>query len=97
MGGHGPSPEDNERAEKQLASDGFLNNVASLCVQLCSPLLTAQACASTIGETTSPLVMIKPAYVRSEMSKTILPGKQCLVLSNRNRLLFVFPSEIIFR
>lgn len=70
LGGH----DDIRQMEQQskLASDGFLNNLASLVVRLCGPLLKSQA---TTESPKSPINFIKPDFVVSEKVKRVLPGK----------------------
>lgn len=64
---------------RQLASDGFLNNLASLTVYLCGPLLSPQAAApGALSQTKSPLAMVKPEFVVSARAHRILPGKELL-------------------
>ena len=66
--------DDVRRMEQQsvLASDGFLNNLASVIVGLCGPLLKPQP---PVESSKSPVNLIKPAFVVSEKVKAVLPGK----------------------
>ncbi|VDD80177.1 unnamed protein product [Mesocestoides corti] len=66
IGGH------NERQQNSdLASDGFLNNLAGLLVQLCKPLLSAKAFTSSLSD--APWNLVKLDYALSDKAKTILP------------------------
>lgn len=62
--------------EKKLASDGFLNNLASLTVHLCGPLLNPQSAAvGVLNQPKSALTLVKPEFVVSPRAHKILPGK----------------------
>ncbi|KAM3183330.1 hypothetical protein ACTXT7_010560 [Hymenolepis weldensis] len=64
----------NNQEVRQLASDGFLNNLASLTVYLCGPLLSYQAASpGALNQPKSPLSMVKPEYVVSTKAHKILP------------------------
>ncbi|KAM7533931.1 hypothetical protein Aperf_G00000111955 [Anoplocephala perfoliata] len=60
--------------DKKLASDGFLNNLASLTVHLCGPLLNPQSAAvGVLNQPKSPLALVKPEFVVSPRAHKILP------------------------
>lgn len=74
----GGGTDDLRRQEQQfeLASDGFLNNLASLMVRLCQPLLTPSAAAvGALFQPKSPLNLVRPAFVVSQKAQVVLPGK----------------------
>lgn len=70
----------NNQEVRQLASDGFLNNLASLTVYLCGPLLSYQAASpGALNQPKSPLAMVKPEFVVSNKAHKILPGEYSFV------------------
>ncbi len=71
MGGGGGA--DGLQQQSDLASDGFLLNIASLLVKLCGPLLGPQAFAPQPNAPKQPLDMVKPSFVSSDLAKAILP------------------------
>ncbi|VDN99850.1 unnamed protein product [Rodentolepis nana] len=70
MGSADPNNED----MRHLASDGFLNNLAALAVNLCGPLLSHQAALpGALKQPKSPLSMVHPEFVVSAKAHKILP------------------------
>nr|CDS27718.1 ubiquitin conjugation factor e4 a [Hymenolepis microstoma] len=68
------SADPNNEEMRQLASDGFLNNLASLTVYLCGPLLSYRAALpGALKQPKSPLSMVNPEFVVSAKAHKILP------------------------
>ncbi|KAL5103001.1 Ubiquitin conjugation factor E4 A [Taenia crassiceps] len=74
LGGGGADDLRRHEQQFELASDGFLNNLASLMVRLCQPLLTPPAAAvGALFQPKSPLNLVRPAFVVSRKAKVVLP------------------------